>query len=807
VSLLAAWVLFPLIMIAVTVGCGLLLEAVLGIRIPGVLLPATGIAVIIVVGQFLTLGGSIAQLTTPLIVALAVAGYALTWRRRKPTMDWWPAIAAIAVFAVYAAPIVASGEATFAGFIKLDDTATWLAFTDLIMEQGRSVAGLAPSTYEALLSIDLGANSYPIGTFLPLGVGHELVGQDVAWVIQPYMAFLGATLSLALWSIAGPLIESRRIRAAVVFIAAQPALLFGYYLWGGVKEVAVAALIAAGVAFLAFGIREARAREESGAASSGWMHDESVPTLVLLAFVCAAIVGVLGIGGAVWVAPTAAVGLLVVAWSLGPAPALARAVMFGALTAILCIPVLIPGGLSFATGSSLTAGSELGNLIAPLKVWQLAGIWPIGDFRLVPIDHVTTDILIGIALAAATGGVVMAWRARAWGPLTYVLGSLVACLVVAIVGSPWVDGKALAIASPAIPLAAALLGGILWTRGRRVEGGALLAVLAAGVLWSNALAYRDADLAPRGQLSELETIGKLTADEGPTLMTEYEPYGVRHFLRDGDPEGLSELRRRTIPLLNGSPAAPHSYADTDQIELSALLVYRTLVLRRNPSQSRPPAPYQLIWRGKYYEVWQRPVSGGPKVLDHLGLGTVVDPAGQPSCPDVKKLAETAGPNGTLAAVPLQNDVAISLPETQHPASWNEPAFPTSLVPDTPGTLTTPVQISHPGVYSIWLGGSVRPQVDLTVDGREVGSVREELNNTGQYVLLGKSFLTAGQHEVAIEFHGADLHPGSGGQPGPIGPLILSDTDPGDVKVESFPTSDASQLCGQSWDWIEALGPS
>ena len=37
--------------------------------------------------------------------------------------------------------------------------------------------------------------------------------------------------------------------------------------------------------------------------------------------------------------------------------------------------------------------------------------------------------------------------------------------------------------------------------------------------------------------------------------------------------------------------------------------YRTLVLRRSPVQSRPPAPYRLVWAGESYEVWQRP--GGP----------------------------------------------------------------------------------------------------------------------------------------------------------------------------------------------------
>ena len=68
------------------------------------------------------------------------------------------------------------------------------------------------------------------------------------------MAFLAALLALALWSLATPADRRRRGCARLAaFIAAQPALLYGYYLWGGIKEVAAAALIA-GAAALALGV-------------------------------------------------------------------------------------------------------------------------------------------------------------------------------------------------------------------------------------------------------------------------------------------------------------------------------------------------------------------------------------------------------------------------------------------------------------------------------------------------------------------------------------------------------------------------
>ena len=79
--------------------------------------------------------------------------------------------------AAYAAPVVASGEATFAGYVKLDDTATWLGMLDYALEHGTRVTGLAPSSYEAMLTFWLG-DGYPLGSFLPLGVTRLLARSD-----------------------------------------------------------------------------------------------------------------------------------------------------------------------------------------------------------------------------------------------------------------------------------------------------------------------------------------------------------------------------------------------------------------------------------------------------------------------------------------------------------------------------------------------------------------------------------------------------------------------------------------------------
>ncbi len=794
-NLAIAWALFPLLFAAMCGGCGLAAERLSGTRIPGALVPLVGYAAIVVVAQVLTLWDSTASLATPAAVAGTLAGLALSrawWRRLEP----WAIAVAAGVFAAYAAPIVLSGQATFAGYIRLDDTATWMALTDRVMDHGRSLSGLAPSTYEATLAFNLGSG-YPVGVFLPLGIGRDLVGQDVAWVIQPYMASCAAGVALALWQLAGPVVRSRAVRAFVTFLAAQSALLVGYYLWGGIKEVAGAALLAAAAGLVGTAIR----------ARLG------LRALIPLALTCSALIGVLSGGGGIWLAGLLLAALPAAVRSIGARRTLVGAAGLIALTALGCVPVLAPGGLLPPTSSSISSATALGNLLHPLSGLQVFGIWPAGDFRLDPVDPGAAYALIAATGVAGIWGLGVAWRRRASTLLIYVSGVLAACGVIVLIGSPWIAGKAMAMASPAILLLAGTGAAVLWTgrgdRTRLIErgaGAALLAAIGVGVLWSGALAYRDVNLAPRDQLAELETIGHRIAGQGPTLMTEYQPYGVRHFLRDSEPEGASELRRRQVRLLGGGTLSKGTTADTDRFRLAGLLVYRTLVLRRSPTQSRPPSPYRLTWRGRYYEVWQRPEGLESSVIDHLGLGSAKDPTGVPKCSDVARLAHEASPLGTLVAARRAPVEAVPLKRTTHPSAWRWAGYPRTLLPLGAGTITSRVRVPRAGRYEVWLGGSVRPRVDLFVDGRQVGQVRHQLNNAGEFVLLGKARLHAGDHELAIQFGGSDLHPGSGGAPSPIGPLELSAADPASDRLTRVPANRGSSLCGRRLDWIEALAP-
>jgi hypothetical protein len=787
-TLALAWIVLPLLLAILATGSGLLLECVRGARLPGALVLPAGFALMLVVSSLMTTSASTAPFTTPLLVALAVAGIGLSLPlRRRPSA--WTAGAAIAVYAVFAAPIVLSGSATFAGYISLDDTATWLAFADNALSHGHSLAALAPSTYEAVLHDNL-STGYPIGAMVPLGVGHQLTGQDAAWLFQPYIAFLASLLALSIAGLLSPLLSWPRLQAAVAFFAAQSALLFAYAFWSGIKEVTVAVVLALGSA-----LAVAPARESARALMQ-----------LPLAIAVAALLAALGALGLVWLVVPAALGVALVGLNRLRRPALSVAVAV-ACALVLAVPA-IADAWTFVRGAERgdSGNGALGNLLHPLRSVQVLGIWPVGDFRLHPAHVLVTYVVLGVLVAAAAFGIREAIRQGAWGVPLYALVALSGVVLVRTAdgvghGSPWLDGKALAAASPA-PLVAGLTGAALLIARRRAIGIAALVVLAGGVVWSNALAYGSVWLAPRGQLAELESIGHRFAGDTPALMTEYQPYGVRHFLRGLDAEGASERRTRPVALRGGGVLDKAQYADLDAFDLGSVVVYRTLVLRTSPLESRPPSLYAPVRVGRWYEVWQRPLDPA-RIVDHLPLGVDGNPNGTPSCRDVRRLASEAERSGGSVVASIRPQPRVfDLGAFRRPPSWPAGAGGT-VVPRDGGAAAETIELLHAGRFGFWVGGSFRDRLRLKVDGRPVAAMRHQLEETAQLTPLGSVSLSSGPHVVGLSYDGPGWRPGSRGQAFPVGPLVVG-ASAASARLVRVAPSRATSLCGRSLDWIEAV---
>jgi hypothetical protein len=475
------------------------------------------------------------------------------------------------------------------------------------------------------------------------------------------------------------------------------------------------------------------------------------------------------------------------------------------MVVLMSLPaVLHTGFLDAPAASTITTQDRLANLIEPLSFLQLFGVWPAGDFRLRPEREDAAYVLIGVLAAAAAWGLVAAWRAGSRSLPLYAGGTLAAAVVVYGFGSPWVDAKALSIASPAPVLAAGAGAAALLAGGRRVEAGVLAAAVAGGVVWSNVLAYRDVTLAPHDRFAELATINDRFAGDGPTLMTEFEPYGARYLLRDMAPEVAGELRRRTIPLRDGRQVAKGATADIDAFSLGAVLVYRSLVLRRSPVASRPPSVYRRVRAGRFYDVWQRPPVTGVEIVDRLPLGGASAAGATPACPDVERLARAAGARGRLRAAVARPPAVTSVRAATPDGAWSAAVDGTQAFrPHARGRLTGTVDVPAAGRYRVWVPGATRSRLTVTIDGREAGSARAELSYRGQFIPLGTVALPAGSHAVALRYAGADAAPGSAGSQFAVGPPVLSLDAPA-PGIRSIAPARARELCGRTLDWVEAV---
>jgi hypothetical protein len=375
-----------------------------------------------------------------------------------------------------------------------------------------------------------------------------------------------------------------------------------------------------------------------------------------------------------------------------------------------------------------------------------------------------------------------------------------------------VAGKALASASP-IVLGVGLAGAaVVIESGRRIEGGVVLAALGAAVLWSTTMQYHAVLVAPGARLAELGTIGAKFNGQGPALLTDFESYGARHFLRGLAAQTPAGLRVDQISLRNGQGAANGVSPDVDEIRLDQLLPFKTLVIRRTGTASRPPSAYHFAWSGHYYDVWQK--NPGPnRIIAHQALGSRFQPAAVPDCKAVMRLASrAAAAHGVLATV-FRPQVTVITPKgkivvPKHFYNYGEPH---GLVYTTKGyKLTLPFKVTSDGQYRVWVGGSFSSTLTAKLDGHQIGQQRNQSEWPGNFLNFGAAHLAPGTHVLVIKHSGPDLGPGSAAkQPFGLGPFVIArvtDSSPAIRRVRIVQPKDAHSLCGRSLDWIEALRP-
>jgi hypothetical protein len=836
--MILSWALFPLVLAAVGLGWGALVEWAAGEQKVGVLAIPLGLAAALVVAAIFTAFKFSAPAAAPVVSVGALAGLARAWRRTSlapPAL-----VAALGALLIYGAPVILSGQATFLGYVRLDDTATWLGFIDQFFAHGRAVPVNSTNTYGLLLYTNLTQAGYPSGSFMLPGVGHWITGIDVAWIFQPYLAVCAGALAICSYELIEPVVSSRWLRALVAFVAAQSALLFGYAAWGGIKELTAAFLLALGMTAAA----RLLAAERIGARAG-----------VPVAVAGAALIVTIGPGVVVYIGPAVLVGAAVLLWR---ALRGSRGVSLNVLAAVplagaLALPAwLTLGPYLTATGSFTAASSSgganqvhsvaYGNLTSALRAIQLGGIWLDGDFRSTPTPpspSLINHLLIYVVFAGAIFAVAATlWRRR--GGLALYLGvALASIAVLSLLGSvPWLMGKSLAISSPAVLLAGLTGGAILFATERVaavILGALVLGAITLGVLWSNYLQYHNVTLAPRARLSEFQTIASLSAGKGPAFINEYEIYADRHFLRNQSPVEPAEYRPVDLPTLGNAFLTDSAWANIDSFAAATLAPYRTLVIRRGPTEGQPWTIYGRapVWTGRYYSLWEQPATQTTKVLDQVPFGDItsdaycgnasnvtpvyqplcpIRPAGVPACATVHSLAAQAtADRGELVAFERPNPLVVRAVDTHWSGAWSPDSASGTLTAAPSGgeSASWPIVLTHAvRGYTLWLGGTFGRPFVATIDGRVIGSAFG-LNPPGTYDQIGQAFsLAAGAHTVTITYTKSNLSPGSADSEYYSSMFAIALAPPDSLMhyVEVSP-SHAQELCGHSLDWIEIVAAS
>lgn len=786
-ALLGAWVGFPVALVAVCLGLGLLVSRGIGWRLSGELVGPVGFAVLVVVTQFLTSIPVLSRTALPVVLALSVIGSVGGWRGRtryqKP--DWMLVAVAVAVFGAFALPLVASGGAPFAGWMKLDDGATWLAFADRLADSGRTVSGLAPSSYERVLAANW--PWYPIGAFAPLGVLAQIIPIDTAALLPSFMAVVAGLTSLVVAHVIASSSYPRWVSMTGALVAPQTALLYGFAMWGGIKELVVVLLLFCLVAI----------------AMLDTSHTSDRSLAPALGLVVAALIAVAGPAGVLIAGPVLVWWFFLLAggqprrlgrpaaWLVGVSVALAAPTL-----------VLFPSGAVGELWGFAGTDDDIGPLAGPLSPWAVMGVWPTGDFR-------TNPDLMGVAIAGglmagtlAVVGFYAGVTRRRWA-VPALLTAVSVMMILGWLGNSWLGAKAMAVASPVVVTSAFAGIGYLAAR-TRFAAVTTAALLVTGVLWSNVLTYGSVWLAPGDQLAELKSIGSRFAGQGPALMLEYNPYAVRHYLRQVDAEGANELRSRPVALATGRMLNKAEPADIDDLDINGIADYQLLVLRRSGLASRPSGEFDLVWAGDYYEVWQRRASP-LGVIAHLPLGSDNNPGGIPDCDRVAELAALTPPGGHLLAATRPATVRVDLDHADLPANWAvDQSRPGAVVPSGAGQIDVTFELPVAGEYTFWLEGSFRRTLKLSIDGRPLATKAHRLSWPGNPTELGIAHLTNGPHTARLNYGGSPFAPGANGTDFSIGPLLLATQTAADTVPQAIPADGYRQLCGISLDWVESV---
>lgn len=812
-SFLSAWVLFPLVLLVASVGCGLLVRALAAHALSALLVTPVGFALVVVVCAFATSYGWLAPAAGPIVAAMAIVGFVL-WARGRSARDakaeehltasWiWPLLAALAAFAAVGGPVLLTGSVGWTGYTRIVDIAFQMDFAQHIAAAGRVAPPHGDSSYNIVTTKLLGIG-YPGGGQATLGVMANVTRTNVAWCYQAFLAFTAAIGALAVFATLGRVTRSGLLRCVGGALAIQPNILYGYTLEAGIKELTTATLLLVLVAAFAErlpGDGPRRGAIPAAVAAAGAFGAFSLGVAPWLGLLLAGLFAIsLIVRGKRWYA--------LQCWGV-----------FAAVAIVIALPGLITA-LKLATVAGSAIGGVvdlgLGNLAVPVSRWASAGVYLTGDYRY-PLVHVTASHVFDVlVIALAVLGVLVAVVRRRWAIVTVGIAAPVALYYFVEHSTAWIQIKAFTItAAFAIMLAFVGIAALQSNRRRWLSPiGWLAAVaVAAGVLYGNALTYHDTTLAPGARYHDLAAIGSRYGGQGPALDPSFDEY-AEFFLRGEHGTSLVDPANFKLEVRKGVPSPPGGQSfswDLNQLVFGFVQSFPLIVEPRSPTSSRAPSNYDLEERTRYYDVWRRdrPAS---TVVEHFPLASLPHERTQHYCRRVVEVAAHAGRGAEIAYAQTATAAVTSPTQGTRPSYWRE-LGPGTVAARGAGVAQMTVKLPVTGRYSLWLQGSVGRPLKIYVDGHRLTSVGYEERYPDQFLLLSETMLAAGTHTVRVVRGNGSLHPGSGDPPTEtigrtLGAIVFDRVEASNDRVYVAPASRAAQICAApvGYQWLEVLRP-
>ncbi len=722
---------YPVVLVLLCVGAGLLIEWASDAPLPAVLLPAIGAACLIVVSQLSTYIVWLAPATPYLMLGVALAGIAVGNRRlsicaRVSRARARDTLLFVLAYALALAPVLAAGRPTFSAYMTLADSAFHMMGADFLIHHGQDYSHLDLSnSYDGFIKVYYGIG-YPSGADTLFGGSATLLGLPLIWSFQPFNAFMLATA-------AGPaLLLARRAglqgswARLAALTATVPALVYAYELIGSIKEIVALPLILCAGALVVADRRWIQAGPRG-----------AIP----LALVLAGGVGALGVAFGAWALTAALVLAVVLSVQIARRTLdvrhVAGLICIGALVLLIgALPTWSHLGASLQVAKTIASTANPGNLHTPLRAGQLFGLWFGPTYTESPAGAALTlgDASVALALIVAVVGVATLLRSGRFSLVGWLALVLALWLALDAFVSTWANAKTLMLTSSVVVLSVWAGIAALRRSRARVLAPALAVMFVAGVLVSDALQYHSTNLAPTARYEELAHVGARFAGQGPALVTDFDEYAL-YQLRALDIGGPNFAY--PPPALAASAGGYGKPVRLSRIAPAALRAYPLIVTRRDPSAQSPPAPYALAWQGVYYQVWRRAPAIGPH----------------------------AGATVTTHTIPLRTPplVSVRLSHTQRPRDW--PLVHRRIVMGGPGTLTASFVIPRAGVWEMWLKGDLMRAVTVSVEAHTLGTLAGQLD--GNTLVVNtltplRARLSAGRHTLTVTRPGANLAPGDGG---------------------------------------------